>query len=45
MSNQYDGKRIHEYARGTQAIYEVRGNLIHEYARGTQAVYEISEEI
>jgi hypothetical protein len=41
MSNHYDGKRIYEYARGTQAKYEIRGNLIHEHARGTQAVYEI----
>lgn len=39
--SQHDGKKIYEYARGSQATYEIRGNLIHEYARGSQAVYEI----
>jgi hypothetical protein len=39
--SQHDGKKIHEYARGSQAVYEIRGNLIHEYGRGSQTVYEI----
>ncbi|MGB5866419.1 MAG: hypothetical protein WBG69_00980 [Arcobacteraceae bacterium] len=41
MGNEYDGKRIYEYGRGSQAKYEIRGNLIHEYGRGSQAVYEL----
>ena len=36
MNNQYSEKRIYEYGRGSQAKYEIRGNLIHEYDRETQ---------
>ena len=41
MSDQYDGMKIYEYMRATQAKYIIKGNKIHEYMRATQPVYEI----
>lgn len=40
-TSRFEGKTIHEYGKGSQALYQIRGNLIHEHGRGTQAIYEI----